>query len=742
MNKANIIKTHYQISKHLATLQIADGLLQLKEFINQSQTDEFRVLYDNFENTYSLILKYTLKGVDDPQRPFILNQLIKSLMELNDKVKEQQLELIPSEIYALKKRITGQSKAIVHKLNEVQDDVIFEKELKSLIGGMSSEVESDKMIEYELFINDFFNYVWLLDTFTDEDVQLVKSFFAATNHPWYVKSLIVSALTLGTIRFFNTKKILLLIDILKTGEKQIAERAFVGLMFCLYVHDERLSYYPEIEGELTCFTDGNPRIDNFTRFFLIQVIKAKDTEKFTKRFKEEIMPDIMKHAPEIQDKLDLDNILPNDLEAEKNPDWQKILGDDPDLMNKLEELSKLQMEGTDVFMSTFAMLKNFTFFKQMIHWFVPFYKENPLVKQALESEEEDFRDTFLASLEQSDHMCNSDKYSFCLNVKDMPGAQKKMMLTMFKQELESINEVNDEDAVLNQSLFSQRVITHYIQDIYRFFKLYAGKSDFTDVFLFQLDFHNKIFFKKIFSNTDILVKTADFYFDNGHFDNAVEVYNILIDNNLNTQVVFEKAAYAYQQSGFYEEAIDYYKKAELFESTTWINLKIAFCYTKLNNHKDALFYLHEAERLEPENMKTQLSIANAYLNMGDINTALNYYFKLELLASSNIKVLRPISWCLFVLGRFEEAEKYFDQLINSNQANIYDLMNYAHLLWCTQRSEQAAIYYLKSIRQKDNTFEAFSRSFNEDMKHLKKHGIKQEEIRFMTDYLKLNRQQD
>ena len=75
MNKASIIKTHEQISKLLTSLQIADGLLQLKEFIKQSQTDEFRVLYDNFENTYSLILKYTLKGVDDPQRPFILNQL-------------------------------------------------------------------------------------------------------------------------------------------------------------------------------------------------------------------------------------------------------------------------------------------------------------------------------------------------------------------------------------------------------------------------------------------------------------------------------------------------------------------------------------------------------------------------------------------------------------------------------------------------------------------------------------------
>ena len=361
--------------------------------------------------------------------------------------------------------------------------------------------------------------------------------------------------------------------------------------------------------------------------------------------------------------------------------------------------------------------------------------------QALSSEDDEFRETFLVALEKSGHMCNSDKYSFCLNVKDMPLAQKKMMLQMFKQELESINEVNEDDDMLNQSLFSRRVITNYIQDIYRFFKLYSGKNEFEDVFTLKLDFYNKSFFKKYFANNDILVKTTDFYFDNSHFFEAAEIFALLIENGLQTQVIFEKAGYANQQTGNYNEAIELYKKAELFDSTTWINLKIAFCYTKLNKHEEALIYLLEAVRLEPENLKIQLSIANAYLSMGDINTALNHYFKLELLASSNIKVMRPISWCLFILGRFEEAENYFEQLLNSGHVNKYDLMNYAHLLWCTKRSEMAAEYYLKSINLKDNSLEAFIRSFNEDKKHLVTHGLKQEDLMFMMDYLKLNMQQ-
>ena len=742
MNISEINKAHLQILKLFLAHHVAEGLFHLKTFINQSQADEFKVLYDNYENTYSLVLKYTIKGVNDPQRPFIFNQLIKSLMELNDRVKEHQLEMLPSYINSIRRRINGQSKLILQKIKDVQSDDFFSQELSDLIADMPIEGNVDKKDEYQFYINEFFNYIWLTDSFTDEDVEEIKSFFSADNHQWYDKSLIVSALTLSAIRYFSHKKIILLIKILKSGEKQISERAFVGLMLSLFIHGERVIYYPEIENELASISGDNSMIDNFTKFFLIQIIKAKDTEKFTKKFREEIMPDIIKHAPNIQDKLDLDNILPDDSTEEKNPDWSKMLGDDPDLLGKLEELSKLQMEGTDVFMSTFAMLKHFSFFRQMSNWFVPFYKENPVMLQALSSEEDDFRETFLDSLEKSGHMCNSDKYSFCLNLKDMPGAQKKMMLQMFKQELESINEVNDDDDMLNQSLISKRIITNYIQDIYRFFKLYSGKNEFDDIFALNLDFHNKSFFKKYFSNSDILIKTTDFYFDNSHFGEAAEIFTLLIDNGLQTQIIFEKAGYAYQQSGNFQKAIDLYKKAELFDSTTWINLKIAFCYTKLSQHENALNYLLEAMKLEPENLKIQLSVANTYLSMGDIKTALNHYYKLELLASSNIKVLRPISWCLFTLGRFEEAETYFEQLLNSSQVNKYDMMNYAHLLWCTKRSELAAEYYLKSIRQKDNSLEAFIRSFNEDKKHLLSFGVKQEEMLFMLDYLKLSLQQN
>jgi len=728
MKFKHITQKYNTINKLLSSQQIAEALGNLKEFVELKPNDDFIFSLEKNKTTYEQILKYMLKGVDDPQRASIQIKLIKSLFELNDKIKEYHLEQINSELYTLKKEVKNRSKLILQKLKDIQKAKKLSDDIPELLSLLSDEEEK----ETNLFHKEFFYMLWLTDNLSEEEFELTKYYLTAENHEWYDRALIVSALGLSSMRYFCPLKIKLLIYITQKSVTQISERAFIGLMFSLYIYDNRLYLYPEILKEIKKLS-----VEQFVQFFIIQIIKAKDTEKFTKKFRDEIMPDIMKHAPDIQQKLDLDNILPDDTEEAQNPNWRKIIEQDHSLMDKLEELSKLQMEGTDVFMGTFAMLKNFPFFQHIHNWFIPFYKENEIVSEALDGENKEFKDTFLLALEKSGHMCNSDKYSFCLNVKILPDAQKKMMLNMFKQELESINEINEDDDMLNHTLISKRIITHHIQDIYRFFKLYSKKDEYDDIFSYKLDFHNKSFFRKYFQNKDILIKAVDFYFDNGHFEQAHDIYNILIEENVHTPIIFEKAGYTAQQMGLYKEAIELYKKSELFESTVWINLKIAHCCIKLGLYDEALIYFNEAGRQAPDDLKIQLHIANAYLSKGDAETALNYYYKLELLAASNIKVLRPISWCLFVMGRFEEAEKYFTTLLNSQQANKYDLMNYAHLLWCKGNTEEACNYYLKSIKQKDNSLDDFLKSLSLDKKYLIAFGIKEEDILNMIEYIKI-----
>ena len=50
---------------------------------------------------------------------------------------------------------------------------------------------------------------------------------------------------------------------------------------------------------------------------------------------------------------------------DKNPEWETFFKESPDVYNKLEEFTNLQMEGADVFLGAFAMLKQFDFFNEI-----------------------------------------------------------------------------------------------------------------------------------------------------------------------------------------------------------------------------------------------------------------------------------------------------------------------------------------------------------------------------------------
>lgn len=46
-------------------------------------------------------------------------------------------------------------------------------------------------------------------------------------------------------------------------------------------------------------------------------------------------------------------------------------------------MSELQLEGADVYMSTFAALKSYPFFREVQNWFYPFSKQHSSVLKAL-----------------------------------------------------------------------------------------------------------------------------------------------------------------------------------------------------------------------------------------------------------------------------------------------------------------------------------------------------------------------
>jgi tetratricopeptide (TPR) repeat protein len=704
-----------RLCKSISEHKLSDVFFELNKIVKENPSLViFKEKIRRQSETYTNLLKYSFGEVKDPDRDKIYKSLLRSLYKIADEIK---LSLF-NEIKYLALNTIKQ---------EVDFSLITERPLveKEILSG-----RTNKSV-YKLF-----KKIWLSGVLDNEELEILKKVLKSKNISWVNESLMVSALTISLLSNFDELKFKLLFEFYHKGINKVWQRALVGIVFATYIYSDRMEEYPEIIEKLVSLKQDKDFNDNL-QYVVLQILRTKETEKISRKLHEEIIPEVAKFKPKIEEKLKLDDILQDPLGEDKNPDWEGVFGDSPELFSKLEEFSKMQIEGSDVFMSAFAMLKHFDFFKEPANWFLPFYKENQDIKEAFTFEKEGFNsDLFVEGLERSAFLCNSDKYSFIMNTRYMPDMQKNMMLEMFNAELESMNELVKDDELVNMSALNKYQVNQYIQDLYRFYKLHTNKNEFIDIFDKNLDvFRSKVLLNEWFS-VELYKNIGAFYFTKEYYQESIDVYKLLIDNGFNEQSAFEKIAYSYQKLRDFTNALSYYKKSELFDTNlTWTFKKIALCYRELENNELAIEYYQKAEKEEPENLYVQANLGHSYLRLKDYENALKHYFKVEYFAPSNTMILRPIAWCSFALGKFENSIKYYTKLIEKNEADFHDYINLGHAHWCNNQQSNAIEVYKKSIELADVKGQSIKKDFLDDRDFLVKFGILEFEIELMLDFL-------
>ncbi|MEE4197278.1 MAG: tetratricopeptide repeat protein [Bacteroidales bacterium] len=739
MHYQEIIKYYRKIILLILDNKILEALTTLSQLAENEEKQYHTIQIEKLQETYLNILKHSFINVEDPARDKIFMRLKRSLLELTDSIKESLLtETSGLMIYKLKWSMEKKLGQESDKAFSLVQNLTFDPELHHILKENNinfGEASGEKTnISRQDAIKELFNYLWLSESYHETENKILQTLNTSSKIPWHDKSTIVSALTLSLLRVFDKNKFLALFDFYFSKEQQVWERALVGIVLSLYKYDERLGLYPDLMSKINELGSSS-EIEKELEAVAIQIFKSKDTEKITKKWEEEILPEMLKMQPKIEKNLDLENIVPDKFLEDKNPDWENVFKDSPDLLDKLQDFSQMQIEGSDVFMSAFSKLKQFPFFKEMVNWFTPFYKENETIDLISEKEETNLM-PFIEQLEKSHYMCNSDKYSFCLNLQFIPESHKSMMMDMFNQEMESMQEIAKDENLLNQFALSKSTITQYLQDLYRFYKLYPYKKEFGDIFSWRFDLQNKKSFKLLIKDNQIIRNIAEFFFESQHFDQAAEIFKSLEEKESPNAELFEKIGYCYQQMGNYREALAYYKKADLLETNKiWITKKIALCHRYLNQHEKALEYYKEAEKIEPDSLYIQAYIGHSLMRLGQYEEALKYYFKVEYLAPSNDKIQRPIAWISFVLGKFETAINYYTKILEK-QNHAFDLIHLGHVYWCINNPQKAIELYREAyglLKEKD---ELFGSTFDDDIPFLKEHGIKAMDIDLMKDYLK------
>jgi tetratricopeptide (TPR) repeat protein len=301
-------------------------------------------------------------------------------------------------------------------------------------------------------------------------------------------------------------------------------------------------------------------------------------------------------------------------------------------------------------------------------------------------------------------------------------------------ELEGLQQLNDDESATDPYKTFRTNITQYLQDIYRFFKLSPYKKEFEDLFIGKLDIYNSEFFRMTCNASDAEAGLADYFFSKNFYSDALQLFMKQANEKPSEVQLYEKIGYCYQQNEDYEDALTYYRRADLIDRKVWTIKKIGLCLRRLGKTEEALGYYLQAYEIEPENIHTVIITAHCYLDLNNYEEALKYYFRVEYKEPGNLKILRPIAFCYFALGRFDESEKYYDRL-SAGKLNAHDQINIGHLALCRGKKKEAVDFYRQSINSGELSKEQFISIFAEDKDLLISLGVNSDDLPILLDYL-------
>jgi len=738
MDATRVIQQHKRLSKLVTEKRIKQSLDILHDMISVSSLGELRDEYNDIEMTYRNMLRYTIEGTSDPERNRVYLKLVQSILGLADRLRQDILSHYSGwHTYWVKQQTEKEQRLTGKTIPETVDDLRFKPDLDEWLK-LKEESEQDPESKLSLLhkhlIKNIFNHLWLTDYYGEAEKSLIKIIMSSDKFRWHESSLFVSAITLSALRVWQSEKLLYLAGFYEENKEQVMERALSGLILNLHYYNGRILLYPEITSKISEMA-RDKRFTEHCRIMVLQTIRSRETENLSKKLQDEILPKVAKLKPRIEEKLDLDNILPNDKNEEKNPDWSEMFNESDEIFKTMEELTRLQMEGADVYMSAFSNLKHFDFFKDFQNWFAPFYPDHEIINEI-------FRDEILGpgtnelaeALYRTPFICNSDKYSLLLNLKYLPSSQKKMMLKVFRMELEGLQQMEDSENVIDPFRVFRTNVTQYLQDLYRFFKLSPYRKEFEDLFLGKLDIYNSEFFRMTCSSQEAEAGLADYFFGKNYFSDALELYRRQVREKPDESELYEKIAYCYQQVENFEEALIFYRKSELMERKVWTLKKIGLCLRRLGKKEEALDYYLQAGEADPGNVHTAIMTGHCYLDLHNYEEALKYYFRVEYKDPGNLRILRPIAFCYLALSRFEDSEKYYERL-SSGKLTSHDYINKGHLSLCQGRKKEAVDFYRLSIATGEISKDEFIAVFEEDRELLLSLGVNSDDLPILLDYL-------
>lgn len=584
----------------------------------------------SLEETYARMRQYLLDGYPDPERERLYDSIKARLKELGRRylfiLNEERRDPYFTE-YRLQKI---QNTSLAHLLSELdKNDYRID---------MARETEGDPtpfMRKKEVLIESFFNKIWSLPPWAEEDRRELEKILMESNTSFELNSQAISALMLGLLKFYDPAKFKLLLEAYENYEdERLSARALTAIVIVLSRWKKSALADVEVEESLGRIADS---ILTYTRLreIVMTMVRTFDTDRVSREVKDAFNTTMKEISPEMLEKLQKEGMGVDSVETGMNPEWEKLMKN-KELEKKMQSINDMQLEGMDVMMQTFSRLKAFGFFRSVANWFLPFSTQHSVTEPLFRTFD---KEGFMAMADATE-MCDGDRYSFVLGIMQMPEDKRNLLAASIGASLEQIRDhVKDRHNVRKKSLFASEALA-FARDIYRFSKLYPRHREFFDPFEKPLDFLNLPILSSLLSEEEIINKIADFYFQNGYYPFALSLYEKAVASGEADRELYEKIGYCYQMGSDFASALQNYEKADLFssdadKSSTWLLKKLALANKALGNYDKAAEYYKKLLDRNPEDLRLEFQLASVLLRAGEIKSAREIISKVHYLDPSH-----------------------------------------------------------------------------------------------------------
>lgn len=730
MNESALNEQYKEITLLIRRKQLKKAMEKLGDYLSDIPDGwKLQGELQQIATSYGYMLEYMRKGMVDPERHKLHAKLLIDVLSIADRARILKLATGSTHQYfSTRNRAKVLPRQTIREYLMELESQIEEQAVAGLLQETLQEDGKELRQKYETTQKELFEWVWTNSYWSAQDESEAEEFLQSVLLSVNDLCLFVSAVTLSLMECFDLRKQLWLFKAYEHASPAINQRALVGLAISFQMYHERLLIYPEVAGRLSLLSENEQFSKELARV-QVQMLQSQETAKIDKKMREEIIPEVIKSMNPDNMKIDFDE---NDEEGnEYNPEWKFQDIDSSPIGDKLREMSELQMEGADIYMSTFSQLKSYPFFKSISNWFYPFDMQH----SAVTNEFKEDKTSILSLVFQSGFFCDSDKYSMCFTMMHIPQAQRNGMISQLNEQ--QMSELMDEAKQATAKSYFERpeiVSNLYIHNLYRFFKLFPRRHEFRDIFNEPLRLYRYTLLQPLLHKAEYLQAISEYFFRKEHYNEAANLYETLRTLTEESAELYQKMGYCRQKQQRYEEAIEAYLRADMLKpDSVWTNRRLATCYRITRDFDKALAYYKKVEESQPEKHNLLFNIGSCLAELKEYDEALKYFFKLDFLQPNTPKTWRAIVWCSFVSLKYEQAIRYCEKIVAAHPVAA-DYMNYGHIYWCMGNPQKAMEFYNESVRLcKDK--EEFTTMFYKDLMYLTMQGVDEDDIPLMLDLL-------